>query len=223
MVNASGLVRASGISLAIAGLLYVPLPLIPSWSALEDIGAPGWRLTYNLVTIHHFFLLFGLFGVFVAQLREAGRLGLVGFVLASLGNVLVAGVGMIQLTMLPAFAANPDARSTLMCTPFYSPATLAAEGFIETACAAWNFDVLAAWVGVSWLALMTGSILLGIAIAVARVLPRSAGVLLILGWLYSAVAYFVPIPQAIASLGVGVVGLGYVVCGWALWRLPRNA
>jgi hypothetical protein len=221
-MNASDLLRASGLSAAIAGLLYLPLPLIPSWSALEDIGTGNWWLAYSLGTIHHFFLLFGLFGIFAAQLREAGWLGIIAFVLASLGNALVGGIGMIELTILPVLAASPDVQPMLICTPFHSPATRAAEGFIATACANWSFDVLAAWAGISRLALMLGSVLLGISIAFARVLPRSAGLLITLGWLCQAAGSFLPIPQAIGSLGLTVVGVGYVVCGSALWRRPRN-
>jgi hypothetical protein len=223
MLDAHRLVSWSGIALAAAGLLYVPLPFIPSWTRIEDIGTPNWWVAYNLATIHHFFLLFGLFGVFVAQLHEAGRFGVVAFVLASLGNALVGGVGIVQLTILPVFAANPDVQPMLICTPFYTAATNAAEGFIATACAAWSFDVLATWAGISWLTLVLGSTLLGIAIALARVLPRWAGLLLALGWLYSGVGFVLPIPEAVGSLGIAVVGAGYVACGWHLWARKRGA
>src|SRR3970040_556615 len=205
MTDARSLVRASGLALAAAGILYVPLPFIPGWSALEDIGTTNWWIGYYMATIHHFVLLFGLFGLFVAQRVQAGMLGLIAFVLASLGNALVGGVGMIQTTILPVFAANPDAQGMLICTPFYMAATQAAQGFIDTACANWNFDVLATWVGVSWLTFLVGSILLGIAIARAAVVPRWSGLLVTAGWLYSGAGLLLPVTEAIGKLGISVV------------------
>jgi hypothetical protein len=222
MTDARNLVRASGLALAAAGILYVPLPFIPGWSALEDIGTTNWWIAYYMATIHHFVLLFGLFGLFVAQRVQAGMLGLIAFVLASLGNALVGGVGMIQTTILPVFAANPDAQGMLICTPFYMAATQAAQGFIDTACANWNFDVLATWVGVSWLTFLLGSILLGIAIARAAVVPRWSGLLVTAGWLYSGAGLLLPVPEAIGSLGLTVIGVGYLVCGVSLFARAGN-
>jgi hypothetical protein len=217
MTDVGKLVRLSGIPLAVAGLLYVPMPFIPGWTAMEDIGTTNWWIVYYMATIHHFLLLFGLFGLFVAQRVQAGSLGLIAFVLASLGNALVGGIGMIQTTILPVFAANPDAQGMLICTPFYMAATQAAQGFIDTACANWNFDVLATWLGVSWLTFLLGSILLGIAIARAGVVPRWSGLLVTAGWLYTGAGLLFPIPESIGGLGLTAIGLGYLVCGASLF------
>jgi hypothetical protein len=217
MTNIRTLVRASALALAVAGILYVPLPFIPGWTALEDIGTRNWLVAYSMATIHHFFLLFGLFGLFVAQRVEAGLLGLAAFVSASLGNALVGGVGMIQITILPVFAANPDTQGMLICTPFYMAATQSAQGFIDAACANWDFDALAAWAGVAWLTFVAGSILLGIAIARAAVVARWSGLLVTAGWLYSGAANFLPVPALVGSLGFTMIGVGYLACGASLF------
>jgi hypothetical protein len=216
MTDVRMLVRASGLMLAAAGILYVPMPFIPAWTELKDIGTTNWWIVYYMATIHHFILLFGLFGLFVAQRVQAGALGLIAFVLASLGNALVGGVGMIQTTILPVLAGNPDTEGMLICTPFYMAATQSAQGFIDAACASWNFDVLGAWVGISWLTFLLGSILLGIAIARAGVVPRWSGLLLTAGWLYSGAGLLFPIPESIGSFGLAAIGIAYLVCGASL-------
>jgi hypothetical protein len=213
MTDARVVIRSSGLMLAAAGVLYLPLPFLSGWTRIEDIGGSNWWVAYYLATIHHFFLLFGLFGLFIVQLRAAGLFGVIAFAVASLGNALVGGIGIVQITILPVFAANPDVQPMLICTPFYTPATAAAEGFIATACAAWNFDVLGMWVGAAWLSLLLGSIALGVAIARAGVLPRAAGLALVVGWLWSAAALFLPVPEYAANLGIAVVGAAYVACG----------
>lgn len=222
MPDARNLIRTSGLTLVAAGVLYLPLPFIPSWTRIEDIGTPIWQLVYHLATLHHFVLLFGLFGLFAAQAHRAGGLGLIAFIVTSLGNALVGGIGIVQLTILPVLAANPDVQAMLICTPFYAPATASAEGFIASACAAWNFDVLGSWAGASWLLLMVGSIALGVAIARAGVLPRWPGLLLVLGWLYVAGGLLFPLPDAIANLGLAVIGAGYAACGWFVWTAGRR-
>jgi hypothetical protein len=222
MTDARNLLRWSGLMLATAGALYVPLPFISDWTRIEDIGGSNWWAAYYMATIHHFLLLFGLFGLFIVQLRAAGRLGVIAFVTASLGNMLVGGVGIVQITILPMLAANPDVQPMLICTPFYTPATLAAEGFIASACAAWNFDVLGMWVDVSWLSLALGSIALGVAIARAGILPRTAGLALVFGWLWSAAGLLAPVPDNVANFGIAIVGAAYVVCGWAICVRPAK-
>lgn len=223
MTDPRTLARLSGLAMLAAGLLYLPLPFIGSWRSMADIGGRNWWIVYHMATIHHFFLLFGLFGLFSVQLREAGRLGVVAFVLASLGNALVGGIGIVQTTVLPALAANAGAESSLDCTPFYRPATRAAEGFIATACSGWNFDVLGVWFAISWLTLLVGGIALGIATAMARVIPWPAGVLVALGYLVMLAGIAVPLPELAGSSAIAIAGIGYAWCGWALSMPERQA
>lgn len=213
MPDTRTLIRASGLALAAAGALYMPLPFIPSWTRIEDIGTPTWQVVHHMATIHHFLLLFGLVGLFAAQLRRAGLLGIIAFVVTSLGSALVGGLGIVQLTILPVLAANPDVQPMLICTPFHTPVTAAAQGFITAACAGWNFDVLGIWVGVAWLSLLLGSIALGVSVARAGVLPRWTGWLLVLGWLYVGAGLLLALSEAIANLGLAVIGAAYAAAG----------
>lgn len=221
MTDSRILVRFGGLAMLAAGLLYLPLPFIGSWLSMADIGERNWWIARHLATIHHFVLLFGLFALFCAQLARAGWLGVIAFVLASTGNALVGGLGIVQTTILPALAANPGAESALDCTPFYRPATRAAEGFLATACEAWNFDVLDIWLGAAWSTLLLGGIALGVAVVKARVLPMLAGGLVSLGYLVLVAAIALPLPELAGVVALAIAGAGYAWCGWALWRLDR--
>jgi hypothetical protein len=215
MSDAATLVRTSGLALALAGVAYLPLAL-GGWSSIADVGSDRWWLVLSASTVHHFLLLFGLFGLLVAQLGRARLLGTVAFTVASLGNAIVGAIGLVQLTILPALGGHPSADDALICTPFYPAATQAATAFIEQACASWDFGALAAWVGGGRIALAIGSILVGITIVRARVLPVAAGFALALGWVIQLVGFVVPLPSPVTGLAYLAVAGAYVACGVSL-------
>jgi hypothetical protein len=198
--------------------MVVPLPLVEGWIGIANIGRPAWQAVYHAATIHHVVLPFGLVAIFAAQLGAAGRLGVAAFALAALGNALVGGIGIVQVTVLPALAAHPDGQGALDCLPFYLPATQSAAGFLDAACASWRFGVLDTWFVVAWLTLSTGALLLGAAIVVARVLPRPSGVLIVLGHLALVVGALLGRPEAVGVYGLAIAGAGYAWSGWALAR-----
>ena len=222
MTDGRQLIRLAGAALLVASLLYLPLPFIDSWRGIPDIGGRNWWIAYLMATIHHFFLMFGLFGILAAQLERAGRFGVAAFVIAALGNAMVAGIGIVQTTVLPALASHADAASGLICTPFYPPATRSAQGFIASACVDWHFDALYAWVEASWLTLIAGAIAIGGSVVSAGVLPRAAGALVALGYAATLAALVWPrLPYVIENSGIVIAGIGWAWCGWGLARYRR--
>jgi hypothetical protein len=214
--EAQKLVRVSGLALIVAGALCLPVPLFPDWTTLEDIGSTSWSIVHGAVAAHHALVLYGLTGILAAQLRQAGPIGAVAFVLASLGNLLAFAFEALQLSVLPVLASDPDAAANLICTPFYSPATRAAAGLIATACGSWSFDLLATGVVAERLLLTLATALLGLVIAVAGVLTRWAGVLILMGALFTGVGFVLALPERLASVGLAAIGAGYLVCGLSL-------
>lgn len=220
MADARNLIRLSGFALAIAGLVCVPIPFIPAWSSTQDVGTATWEIAYHLGGAHHLILLPGLAGLLAVHGGRAGPLLVTGFVLTMLGNALAAGMDIVHLTILPVLAASPETQGLLVCTPFHTPATRAAEGFIATACGSASFDVLANWLGAARITLLSGSIALGIAVARARVLPAWPGIALVAGAAYAGIAAVAPLPLAVANLGLAAIGAAYVAWGAAL--VTRN-
>ena len=221
MTDAGKLVRAGGVMLAIAGILYIAVPFVPSWRALDQIGTTNWWTASYLSTLHHFVVLFGLFAPFTVQREQAGWLGLLAFVTATLGNALAGAIGVVRIAVLPVMASNPDGQAALVCLPFYDAATEAARAFIAAACESWNFDVLGVLAGSAWFALIFGSIALGLAILRAKVLRPGSGVLLVVGWLGILAGVVLPIPEFITDFAYGVVGVAYLWCGIDVWSAER--
>jgi Na+-driven multidrug efflux pump len=122
--------------------------------------------------------LVGLVGLYARQSQAAGALGLVGFLVAFAGTVLVAGFVWASIFIAPAVAT--EAPEFLDAGP---PPGL-------------------------FLALITcalGWLLFGIAALRARVYPRRATILLIVG----AVIFVLPLPLTAIVLSVAVAWLGF--------------
>ena len=130
-----------------------------------------------------FLLLLGLVGLYARQSEEAGTLGLVGFLLAFLGTMLIAGDLWFEAFAVPYLAeVSPRLAET-------SPTGLLLAG------AAASF----ASFGVGWL-------LFGIASFRARVFPRVAAVLIILGALVGFPSPLFPPKLVVLALAVGWMG-----------------
>ena len=108
--------------------------------------------------------MLGLVGLYSSQSEPAGFLGLLGFLVAFLGTALVSGALWFELFITPSLAVE---------APDLAEAELGLAGF-----------------AIPFLLVVVGWVLFGAATLRARVYPRLAAALLIVG----AVASLVPIP-----------------------------
>ena len=137
---------------------------------------------YALALIATIALLFALTGLYLRQADAAGRLGLVGYVVAFIGTVLVAGDWWFESFIVPQIAAvAPEVM------------TGAVTGSMVIGAAA-TFVLFA----VGWT-------MFGIATFRANVYPRPAAVLLIIGGVVGILALSTPyqVPLAIAIGWIG--------------------
>lgn len=75
----------------------------------EDLGAvdsPNWVTAHLVYWVSVILLQFGLVGLYVRQVEEAGWLGLVGFVLAFIGTGFVETILFMVSTIIPFLAAQ---------------------------------------------------------------------------------------------------------------------
>lgn len=209
-MTAENLIRYGGASILIAGLLYVFLGFAPI-ASLDSVQSGVWLVFQWVATAHHFFLLFGLFAVFVYQFYAAGALGFIAFLVLAIGNLAFAGAGAVFTTIVPRLAAEPVAHSTLSCIWAFSRDPALAD------CQGGAFAEFGAWDLASANITMLGTILLGIAIIRAKVLPTIAGWLMIVGWIGTFLGWFVvPLPSYIVNSFVPVIGIGMVWIGIAI-------
>jgi hypothetical protein len=130
-------------------------------------------------------LLVGLVGLYVRQSEAAGILGLVGFVVAFLGTALALGAVWASLFVAPYLAVEaPGVLDT-------EPTGALALGFTLT---------FLVFFPLGWL-------LFGIAALRARIYPRAAAIVLIVG----AVIGFLPIPLTSIVLNVAIAWLGFTL------------
>jgi hypothetical protein len=137
---------------------------------------------YVLALVAMIALLFALTGLYLRQANAAGRLGMVGFVLAFIGTVLVAGDWWFESFIVPQIAAVAPQVMTGAITG--SMAVGGAATFILFA---------------------LGWTIFGIATFRANVYPRPAAVLLIIGGVIGILALSTPyqVPLAIAIGWIG--------------------
>jgi hypothetical protein len=137
---------------------------------------------YVVALLAMFALLLALTGLYLRQAGAAGKVGLFGYLIASLGTVLVAGDWWFESFIAPQLAAvAPEVM------------TDAITGSMIVGAAA-TFGLFAA-----------GWTLFGIATFRARVYPRPAAVLLIIGGVVGLLALQTPY-QVPLAIGVGWIG-----------------
>jgi hypothetical protein len=193
------LYRLSGLSLRISGLctaLFWILALaVGSFVGADATRHPLWVPGQLMHVAGALFAIFGLLGLYAAERRRAGQLGLVGFVLAVLGTALFFGDGLIALIVFPAVADR-------------APELLAPEGALNQGSVLAAFIVIAATT-------MIGYVVFGVATLRAGVFPRRAVIL----WITGAVLFNLPpgpIPMLVLATGGVLWGISAIWLGGML-------
>jgi hypothetical protein len=201
-MSTENLSRWSGIACILAGLLMVLTTLVhPSRETPEIMLEQELRLVaaHWLGTFFCGFLLLGLPGLYAAQSERAGRLGLVSFLMVFFGTLFFA-VSNNYGFIAPVLAAQAPAM--LDAIDAYPPVItlngLLAVGFF------------------------LGFIFFGIATLRARVLPRQAGILMIIGSPLNMIGSVLGLLVSeafwiVAILGALALGLGLAWAGYSLW------
>jgi hypothetical protein len=193
-VSPPSLLRLSGLALVLAAALFAIAEmlaftiLVKAGAAydLKKVAQTGTFILQSFLTLFAGALLLGgMVGLYIRECEAAGKLGLVGFVLAFCGTVIVESdfytntfVTPIVAQEAPAFLDNPLAGMLQVWLPF-------------------DFSLLA----LSWL-------MLAVATVRARVYPRAASWFLLVGALVALVPFpliGIPLAAALAWLGFAIV------------------
>jgi hypothetical protein len=158
-MSSSNLIRWSGLAALVGGVLFVVaellgLPTLNVETFSETATTASYAIQHLVYLLGVALVLLGLPGLYVRQSEATGALGLIGFLVAFLGTVLVAGFIWASAFIAPALAS--EAPEFLDAGP--------PPGLIPT------FVIFA----VGWL-------LFGIATLRGHIYPRWAAILLIVG------------------------------------------
>ncbi len=181
----SSFVRLAGIaSLTAAGLMLVHQisQLVFALTMSQSMAIATHSLRNGLALLAMFALLMALTGLYAVQATSAGRLGLIGYLVAALGTLLLAGDWWYEAFVAPLIAAS--APELLRTAPSGSILIGAAATFGSFA--------------LGWL-------LFGIASYRAGVFPRGATVLMAVGGVVGILALSPPF-QIPLALAVGWMG-----------------
>lgn len=200
----SGLALILSFALSLAGGLLHPVVEGEAHS-LTSLSQPVFPIAHFLVFLGGACLLFGLPALYARIAPTTGILGLTGFVMYFFANAtLVMFFTGYETFVAPVLAADP-ATSDLVAPGGAIPGS----------------TPLAVLEGVGGPVYMLGLLLLGVAVARSRVLPRWSGILMAL----APILLLLPVPEASILTGLLIElprGLAVASIGYALFTGERE-
>lgn len=197
----TSLIRASGLAAIGAGLMFVGFPLLHPNHDVAGYTSVIWVPAHLSINLGALLVLFGLIGLFVRQLEQAGWFGLVGFVAAFIGTASMLMGAMIEMFIIPFLSLQQPGIED------GPPPPGVGEAFMTIQVIFW-----------------IGYMLLGTATLRAGVLPRSVGVMLLLGptWMTwgEAVTLRLGGDDSLWAIGFVLLGASYLWLGYTLYADP---
>jgi hypothetical protein len=207
-ITASSLIRWAGLSALVAGICFVVLGLLHPPNVLLSVTTTRWAIVHSLALAMSLFGLLGMMGLYARQVKEAGWLGLAGFLLLSLWLVLILPFTFFEVFFLPLLASE---------APTFAAGFL---GIFTGSASEINFGVLAALWKLSGVLLLLGGLVFGIATFRAGILSRWAAGLLAVGCVLTPA--FALLPPELEPLAAVPIGVGLAWLGYALWSERRG-
>jgi hypothetical protein len=201
-ITAPSLIRWAGLSAMVAGICFVVLALLHPPNVLSSVTTTRWVIVHSLALAMSFFGLLGMMGLYARQVKEAGWLGLAGFLLLSLWLVLILPFTFFEVFFLPVLATE---------APTFAKGFL---GIFTGSASAIDFGALPALWQLSSVLLLLGGLVFGIATFRAGVLSRWPAGMLAVAAALTPVAAFLPHaiqPLVAVPLGAGLAWLGYAL------------
>jgi hypothetical protein len=190
-MSSSNLIRWSGLAALVGGVLLAVLEvaefvLIGGQPESVAAGASALIIVRVSFLVAIALIILALVGLYARQAEQAGTLGLIAFLVAFIGTVMVFGAQWSTAFIGPWLAeAAPELLDT-------EPAGLMSAGFM-----------------LSFLLLALGWFLCGLASLQARVLPRGGAVLLMVGAVLLFVALLLEFPGSTVVFGAALAWMGY--------------
>ncbi len=207
-ITTTQLTRAAGLAAVAAGTLFVAVQVKHPEITLDFVQGTQWTVRQGMKVSMAVLALAGIAGMYLHQVRRMGVLGLVGWLLLSLGYLMMLCVEMIALVVAPTIATtSPDYVSGVIAVATNSSSS-ADLGLFTTL----NLVVAAGY--------LLGGLVFGVALFRAGVLARWASALLAVAAVATMAIPLLPmvnqrlfaVPNGIAMIGLGV----------SLWREQRS-
>lgn len=203
-MTVSKVVRWSGLlSISFGALLSLTF-IMRIALADPDPSTSSHVIVGTLRTLTPALAILALTSLYARQIEQAGKLGLVGYLVAFLGIVMVLGLEFSFTYLFPVFAIGAPEFVAQLDAGLVEPAGPIVVVFILV-------DVV----------FLIGFILFGVATLRANVLPRGAATLMLVGAVALAVSDY--LPTLVAPTGAVLLGLAFAWMGYALWAGSKQA
>ena len=198
------LIRAAAVAAVVAGLIFIGVQINHPHSDVTAVTTTEWAVRNSLKVLMAALALAGITGMYLRQVRQAGVLGLVGYLLFGAGYLLVMSTALISAYVLPSLAdSDPAYVNDVLAAATRGPVH-GDIGLLHT---------VIQIQGVAWLG---GGLVFGIALFRAGVLARWAAVLLAVGSVVTVL--LAVLPDAFYRFLAFPNGIAMVALGYSLWR-----
>ncbi len=207
-VTTATLTRAAGLGAVAAGLLFLGVQIKHPHLDASFTTTTEYAVREAAKVLMAVLALAGITGMYLRQVKQTGVLGLIGYVVFSLGYLVLMSVEVVGLCVLPTLAHTEPGYVNDVLAVATGGHAVGDIGLIQT---------LTLAMGLTYLG---GGLIFGIALFRANLLARWAAALLAVGSLATAAIPLLPqINQRFFAIptGVALVGLGY-----SLWRDQRT-
>jgi hypothetical protein len=208
-ITASSLIRWAGLPAMVAGILFIAIQAIHPFDVLSSVTTARWAIVHYLGVAMCFFGLLGLAGLYARQVKEAGWLGLAGYLLFSLFWALSLAFQFIEAFISPVLATE---------APQFVEGFL---GIVTGQASEMNLGALPTVYMLTGLLYLLGGLLFGIATFRASILPRWAAGLLAVGIVLPLLGSSL-VPHPFDRIFAVPVGLALAWLGYALWSERRE-
>ena len=206
-ITSSTLTRLAAVAAGTAGLLFIGVQIGHPHADVETITTTEVAVRNTVKLVMAALVLVGITGMYLRQTREAGLLGLIGYLVFGAGYLLIMSTTFVAAYVLPSLATSDPAYVQDVLDVATGRATGGDIGALGTVFQLQGFAYLA------------GGLLFGIALYRARVLTRWAAALLAVSGLVSAALTY--LPDAFYRLLAFPNAVAMIALGWSLWQVAR--
>ncbi|MDQ5852571.1 MAG: hypothetical protein M3380_10990 [Chloroflexota bacterium] len=105
-MNSRNLIRWTGVAAMAAGIIYAGVQPIHPPDVLASVTTDAWAIIQSFKLAMALLFLVGMTGLYARQVKEAGWLGLAGYLLFSLFWAMIVPYGFANAFILPLLATD---------------------------------------------------------------------------------------------------------------------
>jgi uncharacterized membrane protein YgdD (TMEM256/DUF423 family) len=207
-ITPTALIRAAAVAAGAAGAIFIAVQINHPASDTFTTETTQWVVRECAKIAMAVLALAGITGIYLRQYRQAGLLGLVGYLVFATGYLAMLSVEVIAGVVLPNLVDSEPG--------FVNDVVAAGNGGIATG----DIGGLQVLFGLMGAGLIVGGVVFGIALFRTRVLARSAAALLTAST--GALAALIALPESFNRPLAVPVGMALIALGVSLWRSPAD-